>query len=125
MTSRNLLQKHLELCDELYELTVEENRLLTTTGRPPDAAWRSKKQALSDRWSESMGDLRAHEPASSEPGGAELERARQRCLQILHLDRENEKLLLRCSLVHPKPPPPTVSAQTAAKAYASPPPPPA
>jgi hypothetical protein len=118
MNTQDLLQHHNTLCEELYALTVEENRLLRATNRPPDAAWRTKKQALSDRWSESMAQLKAHPPRAGEGGGPLLEQARQRCLQIMHLDRENEKLLLRCSLSAAKPPAAPISRSAAAHAYA-------
>jgi len=111
------LARHLALCDELYQLCIEENRILKQDQRPPDTAWREKKQALAARFETSLGALRANPAAPGEHGGEVLERARQRSLQILHLDRENEQLLLRCSLAPARMPPAPPSAHAALKAY--------
>ncbi len=111
------LARHLALCDELYQLCVEENRILKNERHPPDAVWREKKQVLAARFDASVSALRANPASPGEHGGEVLERARQRSLQILHLDRENEQLLLRCSL-SPAPVPPAPTAPHAAlKAY--------
>lgn len=98
MTLVEHITRHLALCDELYQLTIEENRILKHERTLPSAAWREKKQRLSARWDESLQQVRALAGAPDAHGGPNLERARQRCLQILHLDKENEQLLLRCSL---------------------------
>lgn len=112
------LSRHLALCDELYQLCVEENRILKQERRPPDAAWRERKQELSARLDASLAALRTVTAGPGEHGGEPLERARQRSLQILHLDRENEQLLLRCSLAHARPAAATSTPPSAAlKAY--------
>jgi len=111
------LARHLALCDELYQLCVEENRILKQEQRPPDTAWREKKQALAGRLDASLGALRENPAAPGEHGGETLERARQRSLQILHLDRENEQLLLRCSLAPARVPPAPPAPHSALKAY--------
>ncbi len=98
MTHAERITAHLHLCDELYRLTVEENQIMKNERRPPDEAWREKKRELAARWDDSLARLRAPGDETLPPGGPDLERARQRCLQILHLDRENEQLLLRYSL---------------------------
>lgn len=115
MTLSDLLARHLALCDELHRLCLEENRVLKQEGRPPDEAWRESKRALSARLDQSLADLKNRAPG--ERGGELLEQARQRCLQILHLDRENEQLLLRCSLGPARPAPPPASPAAAARAY--------
>lgn len=112
------LARHLALCDELHRLCVEENRILKHEGRPPDEAWRERKRAAALRLDESLAALRARPADPRERGGDTLEQARQRCLQILHLDRENEQLLLRCSLGPARPAAaPVMSAAGAARAY--------
>lgn len=123
MTLAEIITRHLSLCDELYQLTVEENRILKHERRPPDAVWREKKQELARRWDESLRQVREQAAAPGARGGPDLERARQRCLQILHLDKENEQLLLRCSLGPGRPdvPPPVPSTSAARRAYGSPP----
>ena len=118
MSLADTLARHLALCDELHRLCLEENRILKNEQRAPDAAWRERKQDLSARLEVSVNALRTHPPAAGEHGGELLERARQRSLQILHLDRENEQLLLRCSLAPTRPSfTPPQSPASALKAY--------
>ncbi len=119
MSLADLLTRHLALCDELHRLCVEENRILKHEARPPDEAWRERKRALAARFEESLAALRARTADPRERGGEVLEQAKQRHLQILHLDRENEQLLLRCSLgpARPASPPPAISTGGALRAY--------
>jgi hypothetical protein len=112
------LTEHLTLCDELHQLCIEENRILKQQRHAPDAAWRERKQALAVRFEASLQSLRNHPHAEGEHGGELLERTKQRSLQILHLDRENEQLLLRCSLAPARPETPQpISSAGALKAY--------
>jgi ElaB/YqjD/DUF883 family membrane-anchored ribosome-binding protein len=106
MTHQNPLQNHRKLCDELYQLALEENRFLKEQGRVPSAELVERKQQLLARLDESLAALRnvSHDkPASAEDREA-AEQTKTRILQFLHLDRENEQLLLRHSLA-PRPPP--------------------
>lgn len=101
------LKKHLQLCDEVHQLALEENRFLKQHQRTPDAALLERKRALLARLDESLNALKATSaPASTELSSSRpnperketIEKARAKILQILHLDRENEQLLLRFSL---------------------------
>jgi hypothetical protein len=90
----------------LYQLALEENRFLKEQGRLPSAELIERKQQLLARLDESLAALRAVPrdqpiPADDQAAG---EQAKARILQFLHLDRENEQLLLRHSL-SPRPPP--------------------
>ena len=102
MTPTEALQNHLSLCDEVHQLALEENRFLKQHQRPPDAALLERKRGLLARLDESLTALRANAaPAPGRPDPARketIEKARAKILQILHLDRENEQLLLRYSL---------------------------
>jgi hypothetical protein len=121
MSLQDLLARHLAISDELHRLCLEENRILKHEGRPPDETWRERKRAAAARLDESLAALRARPAAPGEHGGDALEQVRQRHLQILHLDRENEQLLLRCSLGPARPAATTqVSAAGAARAYGRP-----
>jgi len=98
-----VLQNHLSLCDEVHQLALEENRFLKQHQRPPDAPLLDRKRALLLRLDESLAALKSGSaaPAPGRPDPARkdtLEKARAKILQILHLDRENEQLLLRFSL---------------------------
>lgn len=119
MSLPELLARHLALCDELHQLTLEENRFLQREQRPPDEAARERKRALAARLDASLAELRALPLPPGSHGGALLEQARERTLQILHLDRANEQLLLRCSLTPARPaaPPPPPSPASAGRIY--------
>src|SRR5208337_2336042 len=59
MTPQNPLQNHRKLCDELYQLALEENRFLKEQGRLPSAELVERKQQLLVRLDESLAALRA------------------------------------------------------------------
>jgi len=113
MNSTEVLQSHLTLCDELYQLALEENRFLKQNQRTPEAALLDRKRALLARLDTSLDALKATSseppPLRADPLRKEtIEKARAKILQILHLDKENEQLLLRYSLGTP--PRPTLQA---------------
>jgi hypothetical protein len=113
MNSTEVLQSHLTLCDELYQLALEENRFLKQNQRTPDAPLLDRKRVLLTRLDASLEALKATSseppPLRTDPLRKEtIEKARAKILQILHLDKENEQLLLRYSLGTP--PRPVVSA---------------
>lgn len=108
------LGEHLQVCDELHHLALEENRFLKQHQRVPDPTLLERHQTLIGRLETSLGRLRqddtARVPADPElraQRAAVIEQARGRLLQILHLLRENEQLVLRHSLgpVRPTAPP--------------------
>jgi hypothetical protein len=119
MNLEQVLQQHLTHCDELYQLALEENRFLRKEQRPPDEAWRERKRAAAARLDETLQQLRTLERHPGFKGGPVLEQARARSMQILLLDRENEQLLLRCSLGAPTRPAPSLAAPrpTVARTY--------
>ena len=102
MTPTEALQNHLSLCDEGHQLALEENRFLKQHQRPPDAALLERKRGLLTRLDESLTALKTSATATTgRPDSTRketIEKARAKILQILHLDRENEQLLLRFSL---------------------------
>lgn len=125
MTPTEALRHHQSLCDELHQLALEENRFLKQNQRVPDAPLLEKKRALLARLDESLSTIKAGNasPDSSarpDPARSEIiEKSRAKLLQILHLDRENEQLLLRYSL-GVRPTRPTLSPPSAAASPASP-----
>jgi hypothetical protein len=100
------IQQHRQICDELYELALEENRFLQEHRRPPAAALLDKKRAALGRLDDALTLLRSTQGASARDPGrrAALEKTQARILQILQVDRENEQLLTRHSLSRGKPP---------------------
>jgi hypothetical protein len=117
MTSLEALQQHQRICDELYELALEENRFLQQNHRAPAAELLGRKRALLGRLDSALEALRGPPPGGVRAPDlrAALDKARSRILQILQLDRENEQLLTRFSLAR---------AGGAAPESASPSPPP-
>ena len=122
MTSPENLNQHLQICDELYQLAHEENRHLKQHRRAPEPALLDRKRALLERLDQSLTALRASN-AQGAPGRDTkpvVEKMRDRILQILQLDQENEQLLLRCSLAATRPTgaPPAPSVALLQKIYA-------
>ena len=115
---REVLERHQQICDEIYQLALDENKFLLEKKRTFGVELLERRQALLDRLTGNLEALKqAIAPAAGEARAlAELkEKVRQRILQIIHLDRENEKLILRYSLQSrggptasntPPPPPP-------------------
>jgi hypothetical protein len=107
MTPTEALQQHQQLCDELHQCALEENRFLRQHQRPLAPEFLDRKRDLLTRLDQSLASLRTipagqtHTPAERDL----LEHTRARILQILQLDKENEQLLLRFSLAGPRPAP--------------------
>lgn len=101
------LQLHQQICDELHELALEENRFLQQHRRAPEASLLERKRTLLARLDESLSALRtATKEETGQPAVRQaLDKARARVLQVLQLDKENEQLLLRYSLSAGKPAP--------------------
>jgi len=116
---REVLERHERICDDLYQLALEENQFLLQKKRPLSSELLVRRQGLLDRLTVNLEALKkalAPDPTAARDLAELKEKVRQRILQIIHLDRENEKLLLRYSLAARTP----GAVQTAA-----PPPPPA
>ncbi len=115
------LRLHQDLCDEIHQCALDENRFLRQHRRAPDAALLDRKRELLGRLDASLVALRAIPAGSARHAEtrAQLEKTRARILQILQLDRENEQLLLNCSLSTPRPPgaPPAPSGGMLQKIY--------
>ena len=99
MSQPDTLQRHQQLCDELHQGVLEENRLLRQELRAPGPDMIARKQVLLAKLDESLVALRALPSVSSRDSEAlaQLDRARSRILQILQLEKENELLLNRVS----------------------------
>lgn len=100
MTIKEAIQQHRQICDELYELALEENRFLQEHRRPPEAPLLERKRAALGKLDEAISALRSAEPGDSRDPSkrAALEKTQARIMQILQIDRENEQLLTRHSL---------------------------
>jgi hypothetical protein len=119
------VREHHQLCDEIHQCVLDENRFLRQQQRVPDAASLERKRTLLARLDATLAALREVPAASARDPEtrAQLEKTRARILQILQLDKENEQLLLRCSLAATRPPggetpAPTASVAMLQKIYA-------
>lgn len=100
MPSLTALSAHQELCDEIHSAVLAENHFLRLHQRAPSTDLLDRKRALLVRLDETLAALRAVPAASARnpETRAQLEKTREKILQTLQLDKENEQLLLRCSL---------------------------
>jgi hypothetical protein len=115
MTQLETIQEHHQLCDQIHQCILDENRFLRTQQRAPDAPLLERKRALLQKLDETLSALRTMPAASARDPElrAQLEKTRGRILQILQLDKENEQLLLRCSLTSARPAGAAPAANTA------------
>ena len=116
------LNTHTSLCEEIYELMIEENRHLRGSGHPPADALLSRKGALLGTLSFSLERIRAA-LAEAVPTTAEIRKcvgkAQQTILKALLIDRENEQLLLKCTgQRRSSPPAPRPISSQVRRAYA-------
>ena len=92
------LQNHINVCEQIYALILEENRLLKQSGNELAETMLEQKRALLVLLEESLENLRDAN-ASLTPRtpnqSALIDKAQQMILKTLLLDRENEQLLLR------------------------------
>jgi len=105
MTELETIQAHHQLCDAIHECVLDENRFLRQHQRVPDQALLERKRVLLEKLDVTLAALRTVPAGSARQPGvqAQLEKTRSRILQILQLDKENDQLLLRCSLAGPRP----------------------
>lgn len=115
MTQSDTLREHHQLCDEIHQCALEENRFLRQHQRAPGADLLTRKRTMLEKLDASLAALRALPAASARDPEtrAQLENTRARILQILQLDKENEQLLLRCSLSGGRATPGTAPAASA------------
>lgn len=100
MNDLSAIAEHHQLCDELYQLAMEENRFLRQHQRTSEASLLERKRQLLEKLEQTLSTLRTIPAASARDSQsrAQLEKTRTRILQIIQLDKENEQLLLRYSL---------------------------
>lgn len=97
----DILRAHVAICSELHTLFLEENRVLRSTGAPPSEELLARKREFLPRLDASLDQLRrVNENAArfTPEEQALVQEGRKKLMQLLMLDRENERLLLRASL---------------------------
>ena len=93
-----ILAQHLALCEETYQVLLEENRILKQTSQPPDQEFLRRKERILPRFDLSHRGLREADRAETRQFRQTIEKAQQLVMKTLRLDRENEQLLLKCTL---------------------------
>ncbi len=100
-TPAEILRAHIALCSELHALFLEENRVLRTSGAPPSEDLLMRKRDFLPQLDASLERLRQineGHPRFTPEEQAMVQDGRKKLMQLLMLDRENERLLLRASL---------------------------
>ena len=98
---REVLERHQRICDDLYQLALDENQFLLEKKRPFGQDLLERRQALLDQLTTNLEALKqalAPAPGEGAAMGELKEKVRQRILQIIHLDRDNDTLILRYRL---------------------------
>jgi hypothetical protein len=93
-----ILSTHLDLLSEVHALFLEEGTVLRASGGRPDEGFLERKRGYLSRLDASLSDLRnlgGSKTRLDPDSAARVKEARNRLLQILMLDRENERLLLK------------------------------
>ena len=86
----------MEACEHTYEVMLDENRLLKTTGIPPGEDFLERKRTALKKLDDSLAALRTIPSGLSRECRATMQKTQQIVLKALLLDRENEQLLLKC-----------------------------
>lgn len=100
-STAEILRAHVAICSDLHALFLEENRVLRTTSAPPSEELLARKREFLPRLDVSLEQLRRineGSPRFTPEEQALVQDGRRKLMQLLMLDRENERLLLRASL---------------------------
>jgi len=101
MVTENALQEHMAACELTYQLMLDENRLLKTTGIPPGDDFLGQKRAALKQLEDALAMLRSlRDPLAgwSPEDRAAIQKTQQIVLKALLLDRENEQMLRKCTV---------------------------
>ena len=93
MEPREVLKKHLELCNQVHSLLLEENTWLKTQKQPSSADILSRKQSLLPELESSLANLKKLKSEFFSPFDDSkklVNDSHSKLLQIFYLDRENE-----------------------------------
>lgn len=97
----DVIRSHIALCDEVMALVMEENRILRSTGAPPQEEFLSRKRTLLPRLDKSLDELRQVRESGVKLGDGSrkmVEAAQNKLMKIFMIDRENEQLLLKATM---------------------------
>lgn len=106
------LESHLQCIDRIQHAIEEENSWLRAENAPVPNELLERKRALLPALDDALEFLRAcnAEPAGFSSGERNLlKQARRKMMKIFYVDRENEQLLLKCSVTAQRGPAPAQS----------------
>ena len=102
MVTDNTFLEHMAACELMYQLMLDDNRLLKTTGAPPGVDFLEQKRAALKQLESALAMLRAQHDSLDKLTPKQrsiIQKTQQIVLKALLLDRENEQGLLRRGLV--------------------------
>jgi hypothetical protein len=98
MEPKEVLINHLNLCQGVYKVLLEENTWLKTKKTAPSTAILDQKKKMLPLLEESLQSLKRLKPEFFSPFDNTkklVNDSHSKLLQIFYLDRENEELLLK------------------------------
>ena len=98
MEPREIIQNHLLLCDDVYNMLLEENTWLKTKKQVPSAEILEKKKIVLPQLENSLDNLKKLKPEFFSPFDDTkklVKDSHSKLLQIFYIDRENEDILLK------------------------------
>ena len=96
MEPEDVLRRHLEICNEVHTILIEENSWLKKTRELPGQDILGRKEQLLPMLDKSLADLKQLQPEHFSPFGdckQLVNDSHAKLMQIFYLDRENEDLL--------------------------------
>ena len=103
MDPREIISSHLVLCDEVYQLLLEENTWLKTEKSAPTMDFLNRKKAILPKLDESLVLFKKLKPELFDPFDDTkqlVKDSHSKLLQIFYVDRENEDLLIKLNQPH-------------------------
>ena len=98
MEPTEVLKQHLELCNDVHQLLLEENTWLKVQKKVPEMQFLDKKKTIVERLELSLANLKKLKPEFFSPFDDSKKlfgESHAKLLQIFYLDRENEELLVK------------------------------
>ncbi|MBD5781413.1 hypothetical protein IEN85_18070 [Pelagicoccus sp. NFK12] len=96
-----ILREHVRLCSDLHQLFIEEGQLMRSTGEPPSEEFLEKKKkfvGVLDKGLELLRMINESDEPVSPILSPLVKECRDKIMKLMIVDRENERLLLKCSL---------------------------
>ena len=98
MDPTEVLNKHLDLCNDVHQLLLEENTWLKVQKKVPEMKFLEQKKVIVQRLEDSLSNLKRLKPEFFSPFDNSKQLvgdSHSKLLQIFYLDRENEDLLVK------------------------------